>query len=458
MAREIARVTTSQNAPLAAASVLGILSASLGAGLEISTGGERRTRGNLFMLAIAESGTGKGEAFNLAAAPFEVAEAEVIEAFDMHTMPALLAELAVAEISAKDLSKKAAKDCDPSVRRRTMEEFKRASEAVAEIKKQIDAAPRWKVSDTTKEALTRVMSGQPGEAVASLSSEARGVIAILMGRYGKVGGDEDFYCSGYSGDQVSSDRVSRGKVILRSPCLSILWMIQPDAARTAFGEESLTDSGLLPRFLLFDPMAEPKERTAHPVPIPSGIKGGWASLVRSLAETYRMQGNEPKNVVVSEEAYGIFLDYENENIRFRQGGGEHRDITSYVARWTENAWRLALVIHAALHGATAHEVVLDSATANNALEIMRWFTGRQLEVLNSGRNEKLRKRLLALLAVLADAHGEISIRDLRRSHSIDRAEVVQLQTVLPGYFRIVKRQGATGRPSEVVSNLPADMK
>ena len=61
MTREIARVTTSRNVPLAASSVLGFLSASIGAGIEIQTGGGRTTRGNLYLLAIAESGTGKGE-------------------------------------------------------------------------------------------------------------------------------------------------------------------------------------------------------------------------------------------------------------------------------------------------------------------------------------------------------------------------------------------------------------
>jgi hypothetical protein len=46
----------------------------------------------------------------------------------------------------------------------------------------IDAAPRWKVANATKEALAKIMSGQPGEAVASQSSEARGIISILRGR------------------------------------------------------------------------------------------------------------------------------------------------------------------------------------------------------------------------------------------------------------------------------------
>ena len=450
-------MTTSQNEPLAAASVLGIVSASLGAGLEISTGGERCTRGNLFVLAIAESGTGKGEAFNLAAAPFEAAEAAALEEFEMLVLPGLLAQLTVAELRAKELGRNAARDADPTSSARTMAEFNQVSEEVVQLQRQIDRAPRWKVGDTTKEALARIMSGQPGEAVASLTSEARGVIAILKGRYAKVGGDEDFYCAAYSGEQMASDRISRNKVILRRPCLSVLWMIQPDAARSAFSEDALTESGLLPRFLLFDPKAEPKERTEHPAPIPPAIKHGWASLVMALVEEYRMKGDTPKTVTASPEVYDIMLGFENENIRLRQRTGSLRDVAAYVARWTENAWKLCIVLHAAQHGDASHSAVLDRQTAERAVEIMRWFIDAQLGVLAAGRSDRLRKRVLALLAVLTDANGEITLRDLRRSHSFEREEVLQLQAKYPAHFRVVTRKGATGRPSEVVSNKPGDV-
>jgi hypothetical protein len=189
MAREIARVTTSQSEPLAAAAVLGILSASIGAGIEVSTGGERRTRGNLFTLAIADSGTGKGEAFKLAADPFEALEAEEIESFECHTKPGLLAELNVATARASRLCKDAAKESDRHAYQCTIAEYRNAEEDRLDLQRQLEASPRWKVADVTQEALAVVMQGQPGEAVASLSSEARGIFSIVKGRYGKEGGE-----------------------------------------------------------------------------------------------------------------------------------------------------------------------------------------------------------------------------------------------------------------------------
>jgi hypothetical protein len=447
MAREIGRVTTAQNEPLAAATILATISASIGAGIEASTGGERRTRPNIFVCAIADSGTGKGETFTLAAEPFERAEAEVIQQFDMHTKPGLIAELRVAEQRSKKLCTDAAKESDRHARQFATEEYRRAAEEAAEIQRRIESAPRWKVGDITREALAMVMAGQPGEALASMSSEARGLFSIIRGKYSKEGGDEDFYCSAYSGDSVTVDRVGRPRVTLRRPCLSVLWMLQPDAARKALDDESFVESGLLPRFLMFDPKAEPQERNEQPAPIPAAIKEAWGELIRALVSNYRMLEGDPERVSVTQEALAILTDYERENIRRRRRTGDLRDIASFVARWTENGWKIALILHAAKHGGETHLAELTATTAGNAVEVMRWFSDRQLEILNVGRQEKLQKRLLALSAVLAEAKGEIKLRQLRRSNGFEEGEIRQLLTMFPNRIKIEKRKRDKGRPS-----------
>ena len=457
MAREIARVTTSQNEPLAAASILGVLSASLGAGITLNNSGERWTRPNLFLLPVADSGTGKGEAFSLAAAPIEAVESEMLDDFDRCVRPGLVAKLAVADARSKTLCKEAAREEQVIARNTKLTEYQTAELERSELQRKIDSAPRLKVADTTKEALAIIMQSQPGEALASLSSEARGILSIVKGRYGKSGGDEEFYCSAYSGDSITVDRVGRPNVTLRRPCLTALWMLQPDALRDALCESALTDSGFLPRFLMFNAEAEAKERQGAPAAIPHDIKAEWHNLVRTLIDTYRSNGATPRAVNVSPDVAVLFQDYENENIRHRQHQGDHRDLKPYVARWTENAWKIALVLHCAKNGKEAHDKHLDVSTAKDAIAIMRWFSGRQLELLANGRREKQRARLSALLAILAETGGEITLRDLSRSHSYDESEVTQLQESFPLYFRITTRRPASGRPSKVVSNLPADM-
>lgn len=451
MAREIGRVTTAQNETLAAASVLAIISASIGAGIRASTGGERHVRPNIYMLLIAESGTGKGENYKLAAQPFEACEIEAIERFDRYERPGLAAKLHVAEARAKKLSAEAAKMPNVADREAATEEYAKAEAEIVKIRQQIESAPKWKVGDVTKEALAIILQGQPGEAAASLSSEARGILSIVKGKYSKQGGDEDLYCSAYSGDSITVDRVGRPRVTLKEPCLTILWMIQPDAARMALAEDSFTDSGLLPRFLICDPKAEPQERLTPPDPIPVATKDAWAQLIRSLALGYRILGGDPLTVGVSVDATEILHEYERENIRRRCRDGDLRDLAPYVSRWTENAWKIALVLHCAKHGGQAHSSEMEEVTACNAVEVMRWFSDRQLEVLQVGRREKLQKRVLAVLAVLAEAKGEISIRDLRRTHGFEEEEIRQLNTLFPKRFNIQKRQPPRGRSSLMVT-------
>jgi hypothetical protein len=456
MAREIARVTTAQNEPLAAATVLSVISAAMGAGIEVSTGGGRCVRGNTFTLAIADSGTGKGETYSIAAEPFEQLEAEALASFDMNTRPRLIANMSVATARAAKLCKDAAKESDPDARRGALLEYQNAEAERAEIQKQIDSSPRWRVGDTTREALAAILQGQPGEACASMSSEARGILSIIKGKYTKEGGDEDFYCSAYSGDSITITRKSGGNVSLRRPCLTVLWMIQPDAARKAFGDEALAESGFLARFLTFDPKAEPQERYEQPEPIPDRITDGWRNLIASLATQYRANGGEPAAITPSPAAIDILTDYERENVRRRRKTGDLRDLAPFVARWTENAWRLALVIHCATHGMKSHAVMLDAEAAGAGVELMRWFSEMQLDVLRSGRREKLQKRLLALLAVLAEANGEISVRELRRSHSFDEEEIRQLASLFPSAFRLVERRDTGGRPSLVATTRLED--
>jgi hypothetical protein len=104
-------------------------------------------------------------------------------------------------------------------------------------------------------------------------------------------------------------------------------------------------------------------------------------------------------------------EYERENVRRRRRNGDLCDLASYVARWSENAWRIALVLHCAKHGTTAHTEELATPTAIDAVELMRWFSERQLEILHQGRREKHQKRLSALLAVLAEARGQITVQN-----------------------------------------------
>ena len=88
MAEAIARTERTPET-LAGCCVLGILSASIGAGLEVTSGPNRVTRGNIYIMPSAESGSGKSETFRHAAKPFFDYERDLIEQLGSGNLPGL---------------------------------------------------------------------------------------------------------------------------------------------------------------------------------------------------------------------------------------------------------------------------------------------------------------------------------------------------------------------------------
>src|SRR5439155_8709426 len=84
---------------------LGILSAAIGAGLQVRSGANRVTRGNLYILGSAESGSGKSETFRHPAKPFLEFEGERVATWKSEMKPGLLVEYKILEAEIARLTK-----------------------------------------------------------------------------------------------------------------------------------------------------------------------------------------------------------------------------------------------------------------------------------------------------------------------------------------------------------------
>lgn len=433
---ETSRVTLTPDA-LGAIVALGVLSASLGGGLLVRSGAGRVTPPNLFLLGIARSGLGKGRVFSIITRPLSDAERDAVDRWVEHEKPRVDAALRIATRRAEAKEKEAAKEKDDDARRMLAMELQRVEEEKQALERERDLAPCFTVGDVTREKLALVLSGQPGEALASFSPEARGIIGVVMGRYsGGKATDEDIYLSGYSGDSLRVDRMGRPPVLLRAPRLALLWLIQPDVARKLAEDERMTESGLIPRLLLCHVKAEPADEPEDFPEMDGAVAAAWDSMIRLLLSQYRANGEKPWIIDATPQAREVLRGFTNESKARARSGGDLQDIESYTARWGENAWRLALCLHAAVHGKEAHQFPISQETGEWAVEILRWFSRSQTDFLAVTRSDRAKLRLERISEILRSSGGSQTIRILGRSHGFDEAEVRSLAERFPTRLRV----------------------
>jgi hypothetical protein len=398
--------------------LLGILSAAIGAGLQIRSGASRVTRGNLYLLASAESGSGKSETFRHVAKPFLEFETKRVEVWKLETKPGLLAEREVLNAEIVKLRKAVSSATGPTEREEIRAKLKDKLTALEDVETQL-RPPALSCEDVTGERLG-VLLAHNSEQLASLSADALAIVNILLGRYNKLDRtDEGIYLKAYSGDRCKVDRQSRESVLLESPCLTALWLTQPDKLDSLLAERSLSDGGLIPRILCCHTHCEAREIAQEGPEIPTNLENAYQDLIRSLLETYRL-ADEPFTIEPTSEALEAMIAHYNAIVKRRRT--DLRDVTIYAARWNEQAWRIAVVLHAGLQGADAHEHKLEIDTANRAIELTDWFAAQQLEILSASREKARREIWNKVLSLLAAKPDGIKASDVYRARIIRTAD------------------------------------
>lgn len=440
---------------LSALNALGCVSASIGAGYQVSSGGDRTTPANLFILGIAPSGTGKGNAFKRMFAPFRDAEKDHAEHWRKKGLPRVKADLRLIERKLKATEKSVTDEQDDLSKEQTTRDLADLERDKDALLTELSRPSGFSVADVTRERLALSLSSQPGEALASLSPEGRGVIDVLGGRYGNGdSSDEDIYLSAYSRESFLVDRIGRASTQLYRPTLSVLWLIQPDAAKAFSEKAGMIDSGLLPRFLIANSKAEMEDEPEFPhTPEPFAVKS-WDDLISSLITSVRASGNTHTIIQTAQGVYESMRSFTNEMRRSGRTGGDRADIAPFVARWGENTWRLALVLHAADQGTDAGNFTLTTTTAKNAIEIIRWFISEQVSFLGDQRRQRAKARLERLIELLRDADGGKSLRDLKKNNKFESSEVESLAKAFPAKVRIetIKTNGRPSRMAILPSN------
>jgi hypothetical protein len=421
MASIVAAVARCERVPVALPAVcaLGVASAAIGAGLEVTSKAGRQTRGNLFLLASAESGSGKSETFRLVAAPLVEHQQRQLETWREKTSPKLQSEIRVLDKEIAKLERAAAKAADPAERERQRGELEYKLASKDDLGRRA-AMPCLIAQDVTTERLA-VLLRDNREVVFSASADARKLVDNLLGRYnpGRTT-DESLYLSAYSGDCLRVDRQGRDAVVLHRPCLSLCWFIQPDLLGTMLDEQSLAASGFLARLLVCHTHATPQKIEGEAPAITEAVRGQWARLIDDLLATFHA-ADKPHCIEASPEARHCLDEYHNAVVDRRRS--DLVDVGAFAARYAEQAWRAAVVLHGALFGADARSHPLAGETAANAIRVVEWFVAAQLDILAKGRRNAAEKQETEIHELL-ESNRERKGLDYLTARDVYRARIV----------------------------------
>jgi hypothetical protein len=441
---------------LCAAAGLGAASAAIGGGLLVQSAPACLTPANLFILAIAESGSGKGRAFSAMLAPWQAEAARRAEEWRTETQPDLQADLETARADLERGKKERRTSTDPVLQASAVETIRAATRAVQEAEHALLREPILNIGNATAEAIAETLAHAPGESAAILSSEARDTVDNLLGRYSRDGrgSDEPIFLQAYSGDPVNVKRKGRPILSLTAPRLTLCLAAQPDTWQRLTRDGRMMESGFLARTLAFDAKARPARPSAHSIP-PETVHAWERTLLALL--TFRDEPGPPRIVEPQPDARTLLENLAGEAASSREPGGPWHEVASFAARVAENAWRLALVLHAIRHGAESPDNLLSPDTARAADALTRWFFQETLALLAPVRSDRRVTRMEKLHVIFARKNTTtLPLYRLRENHGYTREELLTLAEEFPKLLRITTFSPGEdgGRSSECACIAP----
>ena len=407
---------------------LTMVSAVLGKGLHIASALGRHAMGNIYTLTSASSGVGKSVILRIMRAPLDEIQADLKE-------------------SAKSGGIMPSTSTHPTEGFEGFEGFLPLPESETSPKPRTEVSARRLIcSEVTGQAMAKLLA-ENQETTLNATAEAGNLLNEASKSASALG---QLLLRGYSGDQVEIDRISRKRpIVLNQPCITVCWLCQPHRLETFLASDRLMEDGLLARFLVVHSKAKMASMHEEDKAIPTGVSDSYGAVIRTLFEAYGQQGDGDLTVDTSDEARAILRAYHNLNAE--RGNAEEGSLRCCIARWTEQAWKLTLVLHAATHGANAHGVAVERETAERAVALQEWFAGQQVRIVQGSTRQPELDRLEKLCRLLRETPNRaITLRDLQNSHGFSKKELHRLAELAPADLDLQKRNNPRGGPCSYV--------
>lgn len=367
---------TQTPADLAGLLALAVCSATIARRVEVEPRLGWREPVNLFVAVLLEPGNRKSAVFTDAIQPLRELEAELIEA-ERPNVARNQSDRRQSEARLRKLEKLAAE-------KGNAEASREACSLAAELAEGIEPVlPRLIVDDATSEKLG-IMLAEQGGRIASMSPEG-GVFDLMAGLYSKSGIPQfGVYLMGHSGDDLTTDRVSRKSVRVERPALTCAYTMQPAVVRGLADKAAFRGRGLLARFLYAAPHSWIGWREIAPTPVSEAQREAYRAIVRKLANTQFGSGNtgsaiEPFALRLADDASAAFRDWETEIESMLRDGGEMENVRDWGAKLAGATLRIAAVLHCVEHGAAGS---IGRPTIKAAAEIARYLIPHAEAVLN----------------------------------------------------------------------------
>ena len=407
MVDEISRSSRTPGA-LAAMCVLACGSASVGKGLRVAGSAYGTTPANLYLAVSCPSGTGKTVVFSQIASPIYEFE-QLRDALLAQRNPTELQSL---EIKLRERIAYCETESEVSDAKRAehASELRKARRSL-QCLRHTYGARRFICEDITVKSLMLLLL-MNGECLSSFSSDARDPVQRLTSSAKNQGmSQEGIYLKGWSEEQCRIDRVMDDPIILHAPNISLFWMFQPDKMRQLLGRQSLVaSSGFGQRCLFANINATPRHIDRHIQQADQAVVEGWEELIFELLANYRTSENT-RIVQSSPEAIEILDAHHNAVVDSRLGADSVSD--TYLARHSEKAWRLALVLHALTHGKNAQQHSVSAETAQNAIAVLNWFEAKTKPLIEHAIRTEREQCLNRIIAFSRTKPEGFTARDIQ---------------------------------------------
>ena len=305
--------------------------------------------------------------------------------------------------------------------------------------------PKYFTSDATPEQLAIIMSEQ-NEKIALLSSEGGEVFEMIAGRYGEC--NVDLYLKAYSGDPVDIERVSRQRIRLEQPEMTIGLFLQQSVIKNL--PENFSNRGLTQRFLYSFPRSFLGQRKIKVNQMSKEVKKTFNENIKKLLE---LETKKPIKLTLSEEAkdYEIKIRTEIEELLNDKNESEH--FRSWLSKLAGQILRIAGLLHVANHvsdNIRDIQTVIDVKTLKKAYSLRDYFikhAKKAYGIMKVDTDTEELKYLLEKICEKANSKngGEIAYRDIvqstrRKFPNTDRLQI-RLKQLEDNYLISNKRLG-----------------